>query len=516
MSLLLNLGLAAGLLGSAADSSVGAPPEAPTTAKADLTEQAMAALGMFERGDFIGAATAFEQLWEQTQDPRYAFNAGVARERLGEETRAYVLFRQALAVPTIEEEERSAVERRLGELKARTAKLQLEVTMAPPAGPTPRFTLTREGAAAPLIIDAALFADDRGGENAKATYTLHIEPGVWTIVTDAEEHSSVSSTIEARATGTLLVPIDLDAATFEVDVVLSPSIAVERGVAVRIVDISRDETVISEVVSRPHRQWALSPGNFRLSAEADGYTPLEREFAVPGDAYPLRLTLSAQSGGEAPGGPHERGKLDREAKITAAVFGGIAGASLLSGAIVAGRSAANYTALRDPYLELAQVDPQTAAGRMELYNRNLYGAVFGSTLLGVGVGSGSAALSAFARDQRRASIVQLTSGGLFAVAGLALFGAGAVSTVREAEQNVEFFGTYEDEEGPEFASTPASMLRNRALQSTGMFAAGAALGLVAGGITSMLRARKAPKARREVTTTMMFSPLGGLLLRGRF
>ena len=157
----------------------------------ELTEQGRAA---YESGDVPGAIVAFEQAWDVTRDPAFAFNLGALYEAVGDLPRARAWLETFLEVfpeaPNAEDV-RGMIDRLTATLDREWARIAFEATPA----------------------DARVFVVDDAGDAyflGETPFEHHVQPGAVALRFQADYHYPWDVELNPRAGARLTLAPDLE------------------------------------------------------------------------------------------------------------------------------------------------------------------------------------------------------------------------------------------------------------------------------------------------------------------
>ena len=268
-------------------------------AASDETTRSATARAHYTERRYLDAARMYEQLWRDTQAPKYRFNAGMARSAAEHDGAAIVHWQAYLTTaPSVSARERSMLVAEIAAAKQRTRPLQLKIQ-----GPLAPATLTLtapdgapQGPRDPIELIPATAID------------LSLEPGLWTATLERPGRPRVSVTFAAEAGAVINLGGDphpvLDPPTPDpvadpvpitpptpatLTLTLGPRRALASGVTVRLQGPSPIEP---SKLQTAEQTWQLPPGAWKLRAEARDHDPRSADLQLaPGDLQRLDLQL---------------------------------------------------------------------------------------------------------------------------------------------------------------------------------------------------------------------------------
>jgi len=459
------------------------PPStaAVTTTPADESTRSAAARAHYAARRYREAAQVYEQLWRDTQAPKYRFNAGMARAA-GEHDGAAIVHWQAYlaAAPTIAPAERSMLETEIAAAKRRTLAIQLKIQ-----GPLAPATLTLrapdgapQGPRDPIDLVPATAID------------LSLEAGAWiaTLVRPGRPDAVAEFRVAPDAQATITLGADTPApvvapptpavtptqppATLTLE--LGPRRALARSITVTVTGPGNPAPRTLRDATTP---WSLPAGAWTLRATAPDRRPAEATVTVaPGETRRLPLHL----------------RPDRATQTRLGLGLGLGGAGLVlltTGIGVTARGARDYAVLRDtdqvPTCLTPEVCTRASNAVLDLSN--------GLALIGTGLGFGVTAATAASRARDRALTVEAGVGGVLFVAGLSWYLA-------------EIRGTYELDD----------RARDHAAATTLGLGAGLLGGAAVGLVTRRLVRRQGLSRRTHAISPLFVRQGAGLSLRASF
>lgn len=295
---------AAALIGGAAPPASAAPtaPSAPS-ASPEITAQAQAAKERYARGDFAGAARAYEALWESTRAPKYIYNAGMAREAAGQAGLAVRHWRRFLATAgaDVTPAERAELRKRVDITAAENPAL--EVQLEPPGAFGPATVLTLQPP--PELVAAGVppidLRDPIAGDidETAAHLTTSLDPGTWILsLSGLRGAADQTLTIEIPPGPSRTIrPIALTARHVTFSIRTAPRLWLHPGADVIIAQGGAPLQRI-HLQGRPVDITAPE-GPIELTATADGYhpttVPLDLHLERPTAPLTLRLKLDPRA-----------------------------------------------------------------------------------------------------------------------------------------------------------------------------------------------------------------------------
>ncbi len=270
-------------------------------AESKLDQQIAEASARYEEGDYIGAAEQLEQLATKTQQPRFLYNAGLARLAASHRAHAIVHLQNYLARTVADGTTpmRNDARARLDQLRAEVRSVQLQVE---PGGALRELRVTARylgrdkrkgprGDARPLL--------EVGVDRNTSFQTLFLDPGYWQVVAESRSYLTRELTVHIRSRGRPAKArrIELDAdpryqdVSFHLDVPGDPPPDIEivaRGGA----DPSAPQTCTRHDLDGKRCNLRLRAGTWSVRTRADGYTTMARTVVVGGsDSSSFTLPL---------------------------------------------------------------------------------------------------------------------------------------------------------------------------------------------------------------------------------
>ncbi len=346
------------------------PADESRIAPIDESARSAAARAHYAARRYREAAKVYEQLWRDTQAPKYRFNAGMARGAAEHDAAAIVHWQAYLAdAPTIAPAERTMLETEIAAARRRTLPVQLKIQ-----GPLAPATLTLrapdgapQGPRDPIELVPARSID------------LSLEAGAWTatLIRPGRPDASASFRVAADAESTITLGAEAPApaiaptpvintppAPATLTLELGPRRALARGVTVTATGPTHPGPRTLRSASTP---WTLPAGAWTLRATAQDRRPAETTVTLaPGETRRLALQL----------------RPDRPTQARLGLGIGLGGAGLVlltTGAVVTARSSGALTCI--------DLDTCSSAANQVL-DRSI-----GFSLIGAGLGAAVPALT---------------------------------------------------------------------------------------------------------------------------
>lgn len=369
---------------------------------------------LFVEGNHLEAALAYEDLWKLKKEARFLFNAAMARELSGHELQAFVHLQHYLRLSETSNDERQEAQDRLRALKQRTKQARLIISPATlDAG---ALTLKLQRAPDGSTSDRGRLPVALDGETMKSigapgyggAFDLYLEPGRWDAeaVADGYRTQTVAITIDSakhKAEVVLrLIPAAPNRATVAVSASFRPSSAVSAGIDVSLVG----PTPNHERVDTATKVWSLAPGDYTLEARAPRFRRKQVSFKAHPGTGPIVISLIP------------------ERRYETIVLGGVAGAALVTGAIISSVYGGRLKSTLNDFTTDADAGNATAAAAHRgVIAQNWSGRVVGMRFMGAGLGVGIGALTS-ALEHRIKRPERLYVGEAIAGAGLAALALG--------------------------------------------------------------------------------------------
>ena len=157
------------------------PVASPTDS---ITTQAQAAKQRYASGDFIGAARAYEALWNTSRAAKYLYNAGMAREAAGQRGLAVRHWRRFLAADSeLTPAEQAELRVRAKDVAAENPVLEVRLEPSSALGPATKLTLLPPSELVAAGLTPIDLRDPIAGEVAVAVahFKTSLDPGTWTL-----------------------------------------------------------------------------------------------------------------------------------------------------------------------------------------------------------------------------------------------------------------------------------------------------------------------------------------------
>jgi len=510
-------------LGSSAFFAPGGATDGSAALSDKETAGALEALDLFQADRFADAATRFEELEREFGDPRYLFNAGVARERLGQDAYAYMLFRRALASTKLSADERDATLRRVKELMSRSVRLRVSVGAG--TSGTTRVILSRDDSA-PVLLDPGLLAVAESRDSLE----VYVEAGSWLVEASAPGYAKAESRIIVDSPAPIAVSLELEALRTPLRLEVVPEEAVRAGFRVQVRGPGGE--TVDEELFLSSAEWTLPMGSYEVEVSAEGYETVVHEVNLDPDGSPLRVLLKAA---EPPvGTPALPG---REKNKLALGLGVTSVASLIAGSIVLGVATADgkYGVKRDGYLSLRGDPTDAPEAKRRALHWSIHGTNTGASLIGISAGSAIGALTTLIPDQRKTAIAEVATGSFAVILGAAGFGVAHAAFFDDSRSDAWYSEKSDRHErcvddaagaacpaGPgegEFASTEGSLDKFRTREAVYTSVLGLGLAISGSGVAKMLLSRSRATSRRSQSKVSVTPIIGGgatATITGRF
>lgn len=272
---------------------------APSPTTVDTAAQAQAAKERYARGDFAGAASIYEALWESTHAPKYIYNAGMAREAAGQPGLAVRHWRRFLASAgsDVTPAERAELRSRADVTAAENPVLEVQLEPASAFGPSTVLTLQPP----PELVAAGLvpinLRDPIAGDidEASARVRTSLDPGIWILsLSGLRGAPDQTLTIEIPPGSSRTIrPIALTARRVTFSVRTAPRLWLHPGADVIV---TQGGAPLQRIHLRGRPVDITAPeGPVEITATADGYlpakVPLDLHLERPTAPVTLRLRL---------------------------------------------------------------------------------------------------------------------------------------------------------------------------------------------------------------------------------
>lgn len=357
----------------------------PAAADTTPTSEEQRAKELFVQGNHVVAATIYEALWSSRQEPRFLFNAAMARELSGHELQAFVHLQTYLLRPELNADERREAEERLRALKARTKQLRLVLSPATIDRGALKLVLRRaaDGTASDrgrpsVTLDGATMSAI-GATGSDGAFDLFLEPGSWTADLSAVGYGAQTFTADIDASrrifeaGVRLAPSSPESVTVPVTATFGPAGAVRGGVDVTLDGPSPVQTRVNTTT----QAWQLTPGTYTLDARSPRFKRSQVVFEAQSGMAPVRVDLA----------PERR-------HILTITLGAVAGVGVVTGAAVAAVHGNRLGAALDGFNNSVEAgDPVAAVSHRGDIETSWGHRITGMRVIGAGLGLGVGALT---------------------------------------------------------------------------------------------------------------------------
>lgn len=260
-------------------------------------DQARAA---FAQGNYLAAANAFEAIYASGKEPKYRYNAGVARKRAGQLPEAIFHFSAYLALGgRISKADATDAEQRIGESIPGTTSVAVTVA---PAEALAQATISIQ-AAGGTRLEAPLkaFLDQQGVQ--PGAYLLYLDARQWHVEVSAPGYQPAVASLAVGADGSArMISLSLKPEATPIAVGVGPQAAIDAGVNLTFTD--GQGQVTEQTGAQAQQTQQLPPGNYTVRVAAPGFRTVERPLIVGRQPHNLNISLvpdpNAVAAGPAP------------------------------------------------------------------------------------------------------------------------------------------------------------------------------------------------------------------------
>ncbi len=241
----------------------------------------------FQAGDYVGAARAFEAIYASGNEPKYLYNAGIARKHAGHLPEAIFHFSAYVALAgRISAADSTDAQQRIGESIPGTTSVAVTVA---PAEALAQATISIQARGGPqLQAPLKAYLDHQGVQ--PGAYLLYLDTRPWTVVITSPGYEPATATLtlgpqdQAR-----MLSLSLKPEATAVEVAVGPEAALAAGIALTFVDNAGHPIEVARAQSL-HTQ-NLKPGTYNIRASAPGYRTVERPLIVGREPHRLSISL---------------------------------------------------------------------------------------------------------------------------------------------------------------------------------------------------------------------------------
>jgi len=248
------------------------------------------ARAVFAAGQYQQAAKAFEALYAETKEPKYRYNAGIARSRAGHKPEAIFHYSAYLALGggQISAADTADAQQRLGEAIPGTTSVAVTVA---PASALSQATIAIQTNGGPRI-EAPLqaFIDQQGVQ--PGAYLLYLDTRPWTIEITSPGHATKSTRLTlAPGDVSRMISVSLKPDATPITVNLGPDEAVAAGATLTFSSTDGSGAEFEVPATQASVTQGLVPGKYTVKATAPGFRTVERPLIVGHAEHQVNLDL---------------------------------------------------------------------------------------------------------------------------------------------------------------------------------------------------------------------------------